>query len=243
MKEQSLRIAIVGYGKMGKTIERLAEDRGHSIVATIERKNKNELDLINTNNCDVAIEFSSPESVLANLEQLSTKGINTVCGTTAWLEHYDKICQQFQKSKSGFLYASNFSIGVNIFFKVNKILAELLAPRSEYNVSMREEHHIQKKDAPSGTAISLINDILDSSTTKSSWSLTEKTEENIHIEAIREGDIKGTHIVNYDSSIDSISICHTAHTREGFAMGAILAAEFLYQKEGIFSMQDVLDHK
>ncbi len=241
MKDRSLRIAIVGYGKMGKTIERLAEQRGHHIIAKIGRQNAKELLSIKRSECDVAIEFSSPDSVLNNLDLLSKAGINTVCGTTAWLDHYNRICSQFVDKKAGFLYASNFSVGVNIFFKVNKYLAQLIGSRSEYDISMREEHHIHKKDAPSGTAITLVDDIIKSSNHKTSWSLGSADEQSIAIETVREGDIKGTHIVNYDSEIDSISISHTAHTREGFALGALLAAEYLDQKSGIFTMDNVLD--
>lgn len=243
MSGNSLRIAIVGYGKMGKTIERLAEQRGHDIIAKIGSQNTDDLLKLNSNNCDVAIEFSSPESVLSNLNLLSKAGINTVCGTTAWLDHYQRICTQFADTEAGFLYASNFSIGVNIFFKVNKYLAQLLGSRTEYNISMREEHHIHKKDAPSGTAVTLVEDILQASNHKTKWSLDKSEENSINIEAIRKGDIKGTHIVNYDSEIDSLSISHTAHTREGFALGALLAAEFLAHKSGTFTMEDVLESK
>ena len=240
MNRKPLRIALVGYGKMGKTINELATKQNHQIVAKINSSNKTELEALDPTNCDIAIEFSTPQMAPQNLTLLAGKGINTVCGTTAWLEHYDSISNQFLESEAAFLYASNFSIGVNIFFELNRQLAKLMQGRANYNPSITEEHHIQKKDAPSGTAVSLVDDIIHHSDTKSKWSLTENDKQTIHINAIREGDIKGTHIIDYNSPVDTISIKHTAHSRIGFAQGAILAAEFLYQKKGIFTMSEVL---
>ena len=239
-----MKIALLGYGKMGKTIERLALEKGHSIVF----KSTSESSEGNFEEADVAIEFSSPEAAVSNISKALEAGIPVVSGTTGWLEKYDKIVKICQMRDGSFITASNFSIGVNLFFSINEYAAKLMAPWKEYNVSVEEIHHLQKKDAPSGTAITIAEGILKQSE-KKAWKLdtsdlSAEAEENIlNITAKREEDVKGTHIVSYESKIDTISLKHEAHSRDGFALGAILAAEFLKDKKGIFTMKDVLGLK
>lgn len=242
---KSLNIALIGYGKMGKTIENLALAKSHNIVLKTSSSNPLSTNQDLLSNVDVAIEFTGPDVAADNLEILANHGINTVCGSTAWLDAYDRICNHFKEKKAAFLYASNFSIGVNIFFSVNNHLAKLMNKLEEYEVKMTEAHHIQKKDAPSGTAVSLAEQITAQLDRKSSWQMQSGDERmgnsQIPIKAIREADIKGMHKVEYISKIDQISIMHEAFSREGFASGALLAAEWLYGKQGIFNMNDVLD--
>ncbi len=239
-----MKIALLGYGKMGKTIERLALEKGHSIVF----KSTSESSEGNFEEADVAIEFSLPEAAVSNISKALEAGIPVVSGTTGWLEKYDKIVKICQMRDGSFITASNFSIGVNLFFSINEYAAKLMAPWKEYNVSVEEIHHLQKKDAPSGTAITIAEGILKHSE-KKAWKLdtsdlSAEAEENIlNITAKREEDVKGTHIVSYESKIDIISLKHEAHSRDGFALGAILAAEFLKDKKGIFTMKDVLGLK
>lgn len=239
-----MKIALLGYGKMGKTIERLALEKGHSIVF----KSTSESSEGNFEEADVAIEFSLPEAAVSNISKALEAGIPVVSGTTGWLEKYDKIVKICQMRDGSFITASNFSIGVNLFFSINEYAAKLMAPWKEYNVSVEEIHHLQKKDAPSGTAITIAEGILKHSE-KKAWKLdtsdlSAEAEENIlNITAKREEDVKGTHIVSYESKIDTISLKHEAHSRDGFALGAILAAEFLKDKKGIFTMKDVLGLK
>lgn len=233
-----MKIALIGYGKMGKTIERLAIDKGHKIVykSTADWKEGSLKD------AKVAIEFSTPDSVFKNLKDCFDLGIPVVCGTTGWLDSYEEITQICNQKKGAFLYASNFSLGVNIFFHINKVLAKAIESFPEYKVKIEETHHIEKLDAPSGTAISLAKDILPFRD-KSHWSLNKETEDSIPIYAYRESEVKGTHTVTYPSEIDTLSIRHEAHSREGFAQGAILAATWLKDKEGVYNMNDVLQLK
>ncbi len=230
-----MKLALLGYGKMGKTIEQLALERGHSIVY------KNSKDSVEGKfeDADMAIEFSSPEAAVGNISKAFEAGIPIVCGTTGWLDQYDEMEKLCKKRNGSFIYAPNFSIGVNLFFKLNEYAAKLMTQWKNYNVSIEEVHHLQKKDAPSGTAIAIADKILEHSH-KDSWKLDSSEENVLGIKANREEDVKGTHIVSYKSSIDSISLSHEAHSRDGFALGAITAAEWLLNKKGVFTMNDVL---
>lgn len=226
---------------MGRAIERIAVDRGHEIVLKIDVDNSSEMTRENLSRADVAIEFTGPSSAADNLLKCAEFGIRAVSGSTGWLEKYAAVKQAFEKKGCAFLYASNFSVGVNIFFELNKKLAGLMAPFPEYAVGIREIHHIQKKDAPSGTAITLAEQILSEITSLKLWVNRPSDQSGeLPILSERRDPAPGTHIVKYHSSIDDIEIIHTAHNREGFAGGAVLAAEFIQNKKGIFSMKDVL---
>ena len=236
-----MRIALIGYGKMGKAIEHIALAKGHEIVLKIDLDNGHEMTHENLAKADVAIEFTGPSSAAANLMKCAEAGIRVVCGSTGWLEKLDMVSAAFLKKDSAFLYSSNFSIGVNIFFELNKKLAGLMASHSEYEVEMLEIHHTQKKDAPSGTAITLAEQVMSAIPTLKSWvNHTSDKSDELPIISKRMDPAPGTHEVRYHSSIDDIEIIHTAHNREGFAGGAVLAAEFILAKKGIFSMTDVL---
>ncbi len=230
-----MKIALLGYGKMGKTIEKLALEKGHSIVFKSTSKSSEG----SFEEADVAIEFSSPEAAVLNISKALNNGIPVVSGTTGWLEKHSEMVNLCEKRNGSFITASNFSVGVNLFFSINEYAAKLMAPWKEYNVSVEEIHHLQKKDAPSGTAITIAEGILKHSK-KQAWKLDSSEENMLNITAKREEDVKGTHIISYDSKIDTISFKHEAHSRDGFAVGAILAAEFLKDKKGIFTMKDVL---
>lgn len=230
-----MKIALLGYGRMGKVIERIALERGHEIVL---RKNAEDT-FDGLENADVAIDFSIPDAAVENITACLNNNVPVVSGTTGWLEHYHNMVELCEQKQGAFIYGSNFSLGVNIFFELNTHLAKMMSNLKQYKVSMNEIHHLQKLDAPSGTAISLANDIIANSD-YSSWALENAKEDEIHIDAIREEGIPGTHSVFYDSEVDSIEIKHTAHSREGFAFGAVVAAEWLYGKKGIYTMKDVL---
>jgi 4-hydroxy-tetrahydrodipicolinate reductase len=231
-----MKIALLGYGKMGKVIERIALERGHEIV--LKKDEFNTYDGLST--ADVAIDFSVPTAAVNNISAAFNANVPVVSGTTGWLEHYDEMIALCNEKKGGFISSSNFSLGVNIFFGLNEYLAKIMKQFDSYKVSMEEIHHIHKLDAPSGTAISLAQGVIENSS-YSNWTLDEAKNNEIHIEAKRIGEVPGTHTVNYDSAIDSIEIKHTAHNREGFALGAVIAAEWLAGKEGIFTMKDVLN--
>ena len=233
-----MKIALFGYGKMGKTIEQIALQKGHTIV--LKTSGKSSLEKIIEAN--VAIDFSTPKAAASNIKFCLEHQIPIVCGTTGWLDNYDEIINFCNKCNGAFIYASNFSIGVNIFFKMNEYLANLMKPWKEYQVSLEEIHHTEKLDTPSGTAITLAEDIIKNSD-KKSWNLKKVEKNNIKITAKRQTNVKGTHTINYQSEIDTISIQHQAHSREGFALGALIAAEWLLGKKGIFSMKDVLKLK
>lgn len=234
-----MKIALVGYGKMGKAIEKIAVERGHEIVARLISKDSIS-DLSNIK-VDAAIEFTVPDVAFNNLSSLAQLAIPTVCGTTGWLNRREEIESAFS-ANSSFLYASNFSVGVNLFFKLNSMLAKLMAPHSAYKVSMEEIHHTQKLDAPSGTAISLAEDLIAEHPSYQNWELDKASDlENFAIVAKREPEVPGTHVVEYTSEIDEISIKHEAFNRTGFALGAVMAAEFICDKRGVFSMNDVLN--
>jgi len=235
-----MKIALLGYGKMGKTIHKIAEDRNHSIVyKTIDKPNFDEVI-----KADVAIEFSIPEAAFSNISNCLKNQIPVVSGTTGWLDNFHKAVDLANQEHSKFLYASNFSVGVNLFFKLNEVLAKLMSSHTDYDVSMTEIHHLEKKDAPSGTAISLADQIINHTQYKT-WSHPPKTNKvnDIAIEALRQENVHGTHIINYSSEIDDIQIKHEAHSRQGFALGAVLAAEWLVKQKnyGSYSMSDVLN--
>uniref|UniRef100_UPI0040497D05 4-hydroxy-tetrahydrodipicolinate reductase n=1 Tax=Flavobacterium sp. TaxID=239 RepID=UPI0040497D05 len=229
-----MKIALLGYGKMGKVIEKIALERGHKIVL----KKSSTDNFEGLENADIAIDFSVPDTAVSHITECFNKNIPIICGTTGWLQDYDCVKKLCQEKNGSFIYASNFSLGVNIFFELNKQLAKMMQNLKQYNVSMEEIHHTQKLDAPSGTAISLANDIIQNSD-KTNWSL-EKEENSIYIDAKRIENVPGTHSVFYDSEVDQIEIKHTAHSREGFALGSIIAAEWLLGKKGVFTMKDVL---
>jgi 4-hydroxy-tetrahydrodipicolinate reductase len=233
-----MRILLIGYGKMGKTIEAIATQRGNEIAGRIDVGNNLE-DF--TGAVDVAIEFTQPEAAVKNLKTCFDKGIPVVCGTTGWANHQAEV-EAYCKSKNGTLLASsNFSLGVNIFFKLNEYLARIMNRYEQYEVSIDETHHTQKKDAPSGTAISLANGILKNVDRKTEWKLGKADNTNdLLINSFRVDPAPGTHVVKYQSTIDDIEIAHTAHSREGFALGAVLVAEWLADKKGIFTMDDFL---
>ena len=236
-----MKIAIIGYGKMGKTIEEVAIERGHEIVMKINSTNKNEFTAENLKAADIAIEFTSPESAYDNVITLIHEKLPVVCGSTGWLDKLDEVKVACANTNGAFLYASNFSIGVNIFFELNKKLASLMAHNPGYKASIEEVHHTAKKDAPSGTAIKIARDIISGSDNYKSWVNTSNAEKGqLPIESKRIDPAPGTHTVKYASDIDDIIISHVAHNRKGFAMGAVLAAEFLLGKQGIYSMKDIL---
>lgn len=237
-----MRIALLGYGKMGKVIEQIALQRGHEISAKIDISNRTELLSVNADTTDVVIEFSSPESAYGNLKYCMEFGLPTVCGTTGWLQHKAEIEKLCNENKGAFFYASNYSIGVNLFFELNKSLARLMRPyTNEYKVSSNEIHHTEKKDAPSGTAITLAEGIIENLGTKVKWVSNElANEDELPIWSSREGKVPGTHEIKYISDVDQIEIKHIAHSRNGFALGAVIAAEWIQGKAGIFGMQDML---
>jgi len=242
MPSNKLNIGLIGYGKMGKTIEKLAIGKNHNILLRISSSNVLELNVQNLKQLDVAIEFTNPHAAAKNLEILANNKIPTVCGSTAWLDDYDRICELFKTNETPFLYASNFSVGVNLFYKVNKYLADIMNKFPGYDVQMEEIHHLEKKDAPSGTAVTLADQILDKVERKEKWVNTQGlNNKELEIVSLREADVKGTHTVNYTSKVDEISISHKAHTREGFAKGAILASEWIQGKQGVFTFADILE--
>lgn len=230
-----MNIALLGYGKMGKTIEKIAIERGHNIVIKTSQE-----DGYDISKADVAIDFSVPNAAFFNIAKCLKHGIPVISGTTGWLHNYDKAVEICKQEEGAFLYASNFSLGVNIFFELNRTLSKLMKGQPQYTVSLEEIHHTQKLDAPSGTAISLANDIIDSSN-YTKWSLETPKPDEIGITAKRIENVPGTHEITYESSVDTIQIKHTAHSREGFAVGAVIAAEWIHGKKGIFTMKDVLN--
>lgn len=236
-----MNIVLIGYGKMGKAIEAIAIERGHTIVSIITSKTNEKEYASMLQKADVAIEFTNPESAIKNILQCFSACIPVVCGSTGWLQDWEKVKEACRKENGSLLYASNFSIGVNIFFELNKKLASLMALQKTYDVSIAEVHHTQKKDAPSGTAISLAEQIIEEIPRKTKWIKENSNDSSdLIIHSQRIDPAPGTHYVKYTSHIDDIEIIHTAHNRKGFALGAVLAAEFLQNKKGIYSMQDVL---
>ncbi|HUH51417.1 MAG TPA: 4-hydroxy-tetrahydrodipicolinate reductase [Flavobacterium sp.] len=230
-----MKIALLGYGKMGQVIQKIAQERGHEIV--VQKSIHDNYDGLE--HADVAIDFSAPDSAVAHISECLNRGIPIVSGTTGWLAHYDQMTQLCKDKNGSFIYGSNFSLGVNLFFLLNENLAKLMKSFDAYDVHLHEAHHTQKLDAPSGTAISLANQIIKNSD-YTSWELGATKGHTIGITADRIENVPGTHSVTYKSPIDEIEIKHTAHNREGFALGAIIAAEWLIGKKGVFSMKDVL---
>ena len=236
-----MNIAIIGYGKMGHEIAAVAEERGHEIALVIDKDNAEDLNPENLSKIDVAIEFSSPDSAFDNIITCIKSATPVVSGTTGWLTRWKEASAACNKYGGGLFYASNYSIGVNILFNINQKLASIMRNFPEYEVSMDETHHIQKLDAPSGTAITLAEQIIAEIPRKDSWTLEKNDPSKIRINATRKGDIKGFHQVTYDSEIDTISISHNAKSRKGFATGAVLAAEYMQNKTGIHNMSDMLN--
>lgn len=235
-----MKIALIGYGKMGKAIEEIALEKGHQVSLKITSQNLHDLTKENLQHADVAIEFTNPANAVKNILECLNADIPVISGTTGWLNDYAMVKDKCEESKGTFLYASNFSIGVNIFFELNKKLAELMS-NQQYEVTIEETHHTQKKDAPSGTAITIAEQILKQLSYKKKWvnDITSKQDE-LSIISKRIDPAPGTHVVKYSSSVDDIEIIHTAHNRKGFASGAVMAAEFIKGKKGIFNMKDVL---
>lgn len=235
-----MKVALLGYGKMGKAIENILLHRGHEVMLRINSSNANSLNESELKACDVAIEFSGPENAFHNLSLCARLGVPVVCGSTGWLNRWNDAVKMFEKD-GALLYASNFSVGVNVFFEINKKLASLLSRFNAYDVSLEEIHHTAKKDAPSGTAITLAEQIINVHPTKNKWVCDKAAgKEDLVITAKREDPAPGTHEVKWSSDIDDIQIIHTAHNRKGFANGAVLAAEYIIGKKGILSMHDVL---
>ena len=231
-----MNIALLGYGRMGQTIEQIALKRGHQIVLIVD-KDDTDYDITKA---DVAIDFSIPNVAFQNISHCLNNHVPVVSGTTGWLDDFDKALALCKVKQGGFIYASNYSLGVNIFFELNKTLARMMSTLEQYNVSMEEIHHTQKLDAPSGTAISLANDIISNHNHVEAWGLDKTNDRTIPIVAKRIPEVPGTHTIKYNSEVDSITIEHVAHNRQGFALGAVIAAEWLVGKTGVFSMKDVL---
>jgi 4-hydroxy-tetrahydrodipicolinate reductase len=234
-----MKIALLGYGRMGKEIEKIALQKGHEIVLRIQGDDKYDITL-----ADIAIDFSIPEAAFKNITNCFQNNVPIVSGTTGWSENYTDAIAICKENNGSFIYASNFSIGVNIFFELNQQLAKMMKSLDDYSIKLEEIHHTKKLDAPSGTAITLAEGIIGNSS-KSTWELkenqTEINENSIPIIALRIPEVPGTHIVSYESEIDSIEIKHTAHNRKGFALGAVIAAEWLVNKKGVYTMKDVLN--
>jgi 4-hydroxy-tetrahydrodipicolinate reductase len=235
-----MKIALIGYGKMGKEIEAIAIQRGHEVVVKVNRDVAATLTDNELLEADVAIEFSTPNVVVDNIKRCFNIGLPIVVGTTGWYEQFDNIKQTCVEKNATLFHATNFSLGVNLFFKLNTYLAELMNKYTEYDVSMEEIHHIHKLDKPSGTAITLANQILQNIERKKNWSIDSKEKETLFIQDVREGEVPGTHVIKYHSAIDDIEIMHKAHSRKGFALGAVIASEFLKDKKGMYTMRDII---
>ncbi|PKQ44757.1 4-hydroxy-tetrahydrodipicolinate reductase [Confluentibacter flavum] len=232
-----MNIALLGYGRMGQTIEQIAIKRGHTIVLKVDKDDTG----YDITKADVAIDFSIPDVAFNNISMCLNNQVPVISGTTGWLHDYDNAIALCKEKKGAFIYASNYSLGVNIFFELNKVLAKMMSNLKQYNISLEEIHHTKKLDAPSGTAISLANDIIAKHSTYENWALHEGNENTIPIIAKRIEDVPGTHTVTYESDVDTITIEHMAHNRGGFALGAVIAAEWIVGKTGIFTMNDVLN--
>jgi len=237
-----MRIVLIGYGKMGKEIERIAMDRGHQIVSKIDIENPDDLISLTNKEVDVAIEFSNPISAFSNIMKCIEKQIPIVCGTTGWLEKKAEVEKATQSFDSTFFYASNYSIGVNLFFKLNKQLAKLMQPHAGYDIYTNEIHHVEKKDSPSGTAITIAEGIMSQYSNKTKWVNNEiPGPDEVAIWSQRESTKPGTHTVKYISKVDQIEVTHEAFSREGFALGAVIAAEWILGKKGVLGMDDMLN--
>ncbi|SHE94266.1 dihydrodipicolinate reductase [Mariniphaga anaerophila] len=236
-----MKLALIGYGKMGKEIEKIAVSRGHKIELIIDINNQNDLTSENLKKCDVAIEFTIPGTAVEHYMMCFEAGIPVVSGTTGWLSRQEEVHQKCKETNGTFFYGSNFSVGVNLFFELNRKLADIMASHPEYKAEMTEVHHTHKLDAPSGTAISLAEDLIDILPPVTGWAHAgEATEKQLPIKSIREGEVPGIHTIKYDSDVDYIEITHSAKSRKGFALGAVLAAEYSLGKKGILTMKDML---
>ncbi|MFK8008689.1 MAG: 4-hydroxy-tetrahydrodipicolinate reductase [Saprospiraceae bacterium] len=236
-----MKIALIGYGKMGKTIEQLALEKGYEIVLKVDITNAETWTNEQLKQANVAIEFTRPESAIENITRCFQCGVPVISGTTGWVEKMEEVKNSCQKLDGGFFYASNYSIGVNLFFKLNKILAKMMEAYDTYDISLEEIHHTQKLDAPSGTAITLAEGLLEKITRKSKWvKETARQKNELPIFSKRIEKVPGTHSISYDSEIDSIEIKHTAHSRLGFAKGALMAAEWMNNRKGFYGMEDLL---
>lgn len=236
-----MKILLIGYGKMGKAIDRLASEKGHEIAGRIDDSNPELLRDIDVDQVDVAIEFSRPEAAYDNIKTCLERGIKVICGTTGWLDKFDEVKSLCEAQNGTFLYTSNFSLGVNLFFALNRSLAKLMAGYEQYLPSLTEIHHTQKLDAPSGTAITLAEGVMEQYPEKQKW-VNEKTDDqgSLSILSERTGEVPGTHTVSYESEMDTIEIKHTAHTRDSFALGAVLVAEWIADKNGWLTMEDFI---
>jgi 4-hydroxy-tetrahydrodipicolinate reductase len=236
-----MKIAIIGYGKMGMAIEKIAIERGHEVVLKINLDNMHDFTIENLKKCDVAIEFTEPTSVIANIYKCFEANLPVVVGTTGWYSKFDEIKSACLNTNNTLLHATNYSLGVNLFFELNKKLAQLMSKYPSYNVMMEEIHHTEKKDAPSGTAITLAEGIIENLDRKTKWVNNQTFEENeLSIISKRVNDVPGTHEICYQSAEDDITITHTAYNRNGFALGAVIGAEYIHNKKGIFTMKEVL---
>lgn len=235
-----MNIALSGYGKMGKEIEAMALQRGHKIVLKTGRSNAGSITAEDFRKADVVIEFSTPDTVIANIQTCLEAQVPVVVGTTGWYDAFETIAEECLQKDGALFHATNFSLGVNLFMKVNSYLAELMNTYDSYDVEMEEIHHIHKLDKPSGTAITLAKQVLENIERKKNWSITEHHPETLFIKDVREGEVPGTHIIKYRSEIDDIEIMHKAHNRKGFALGAVIAAEYIIGKKGIFTMNDLI---
>ena len=242
-KNTIMNIALIGYGKMGKEIEKIGISRGHTITCVVTTDNAKTYSLKDLQKADVAIEFSTPESATTNIYNCFNANIPVVVGTTGWLNQLEEIKKKCTEQNQTLFYASNYSIGVNLFFKLNEYLAKLMNSHCEYNVSLEEIHHVHKLDAPSGTAISLANQILEHTTSKKQWVNHETTtNDELTIVSKRIDEVPGTHTITYKSEVDQLSITHIAHSRKGFALGAVIAAEWIKNKKGVFGMNDLMNN-
>ena len=231
-----MKIALLGYGKMGKEIEKISIERGHSISVIIDKED----DVKSLIDSDVAINFSTPSSAVSSIKLALDSSVPIISGTTGWLEKYNEIVEYSKNTGTSFMYASNYSLGVNLFFELNKKLTSLLNKHDQYKIALQEIHHTEKIDKPSGTALTLAEDIIKGTDYKD-WSFKNNTNKTIKMESVRENNVPGTHKVKYDSEIDSIEITHTAHSRKGFALGAVVAAEWIIDKKGVFNMTDMIN--
>ena len=235
-----MKIALLGYGKMGKEIEKISLERGHSISIIVDKDDS----ISKLKNSDVAINFSTPDSAVNNIKLSLDSSVPAISGTTGWLEYYNDIMEYSKKSNTSFMYSSNYSLGVNLFFEMNKHLAKLMNDKTDYVASITEIHHTHKIGSPSGTAVTLAKDLISNHPSYSSWKLTGQSENmeksDLPISAIREENVPGTHLISYTSEIDTLTIEHQAHNRKGFALGAVIAAEFIHKKQGVYTMSDIL---
>lgn len=242
MKQRKLNIAIIGYGKMGKTIEKVLNERGHEVVLKITSKNKYLMTTENLQKADVAIEFTNPASAVENFYKCFEAGLPVVSGSTGWFSQLESVKNKVKQHNGSLFYAPNFSVGVNIFFHINKLMAKLMNQQEEYDVDMEEIHHTEKLDSPSGTAIKTAEILLNELERKNNWvENTENQSNELLITAKREPEVRGTHTVRYFSDIDELTFTHKAYSRKGFALGSVLAAEFIVGKKGIFEMKDMLN--